>query len=86
MSKKITLTIDGTAIDFDVTPAHHERLINEMQPNEKVEPTHNFLVRCVAPESKEALKPFLENPTHVMAIGTHLINKVVPAIEVAVGE
>jgi len=86
VSKKITLTIDGTSIDFNVTTANHERLVNEMQHNNKVEPTHNFLVRCVTPESKEALKPFLENPTHVMTIGTYLVSKVVPAIEVAVGE
>ncbi|WP_300674080.1 putative phage tail assembly chaperone [Desulfoluna sp.] len=86
MDKKITLTIDGTPIYFNVTTANHERLINEMQPNSKVEPTHNFLVRSVTAESKEALKPFLENPTHVMAIGTHLMNKIVPTIEVAVGE
>lgn len=86
MSKEITLTIDGTPIDFKVTTAHHERLINEMQPTFKVEPTHNFLIRSVTAESKEALKPFLENPTHVMAIGTQLMNKIVPTIEVEVGE
>ena len=86
MNKKVTLTIDGTPIHFDVSPDKHARLVNEMQPTSKVEPTQNFLVRCVTAESKEALKPFLEDPSHVMAIGGKLITEITSTLQVSVGE
>ncbi len=86
MNEPIVMKINGEAITFDVTNDVHERLINEMQPNNKVGPMHNFLTRSVAKESKEALAPFLENPSSVMAITERLIEKFVPKLKITVGE
>ncbi|MCP3944516.1 MAG: hypothetical protein GY710_23980, partial [Desulfobacteraceae bacterium] len=59
MDEKVTLKINGAAINFNVTADIHERLIDEMNPANKIAPMHNFLIRAVESESKEALDPFL---------------------------
>jgi hypothetical protein len=86
MNEPIVMKINGQAITFDITNDVHERLINEMQPNNKVGPMHNFLTRSVTKESKEALAPFLESPSSVMAITEHLIETFVPKLKITVGE
>jgi hypothetical protein len=86
MSEPIVMKINGEAVTFNVTTDNHERLINEMQPSNKVGPMHNFLVRSVTQESKETLMPFLKNPTSVMILGERLIEKFVPKLEITVGE
>jgi len=86
MNEPIVMKINGEAVSFNVTNDAHERLINEMQPTNKVGPMHNFLIRSVAKESKETLAPFLQNPASVMAITEHLIEKFVPKLKITVGE
>jgi hypothetical protein len=86
MSETIVMNINGERVSFDITTDNHERLINEMMPNNKVGPMHNFLVRSVTKESKETLMPFLKNPTSVVTIGQHLIEKFIPQLEITVGE
>jgi len=86
MSKEITLTVDGTPIHFDVDYTAHERLINAMQPTEKVGPTRNFLMRSVKNEDKAVLKPFLDNPMNVMSIGVKVLEAITPDLEVKLGE
>ncbi len=86
MSEPIVMKINDDSVTFDVTNDTHERLINEMQPTNKVGPMHNFLIRSVSPESKETLIPYLKNPTSVMIIGEQLIEKFVPTLKITVGE
>jgi len=86
MSTQIVMKLNGEPVTFDVTNDAHERLINEMQPTNKVGPMHNFLIRTVAKESKETLTPFLESPASVMAITEHLIEKFTPELKITLGE
>ena len=86
MAEKIVLNINGDAITFNVTNEDHEKLINELQPTNKVGPMHNFLMRSVEKESKEALTPLLKNPSHVLTIAEKVIEKFVPQLEITVGE
>ncbi|MGB3222525.1 MAG: putative phage tail assembly chaperone [Desulforhopalus sp.] len=86
MSEKITLKLNGKSVGFDVTNDTHERLINEMQPTDKVGPMHNFLVRTVDQESKETLAPFLKSPSSIMAITEKIIEKFTPQLKITVGE
>lgn len=86
MEKSIVLNVNGEPLKFKVTADNHEKLINEMQPNNKVAPMHNFLTRSVEAESKDALKPYLENSAHVLEIGGQLIEEFVPKLKVTVGE
>lgn len=86
MSNGITITINDEPFHFDVTDEIHERLINEMQKDSKVGPMRNFLVRSVAAECKEALRPFLQNPRHIVDIAGKVYEKVAPGIELKLGE
>ena len=57
-----------------------------MQAESKVAPMHNFLTRCVAAESKEALAPYLKHTGHMMQIGGQLIKAFTPKLTITVGE
>jgi hypothetical protein len=86
MNEPIVVKLNGNAVTFNVTNDAHERLINEMQPTNKVGPMHNFLIRTVAKESKETLTPFLESPSSVMVITEHILEQFAPKLKVTVGE
>jgi hypothetical protein len=86
MNEPIVMNVNDQKITFNVTADAHERLINEIQPTNKVGPMHNFLNRCVDHESKEALAPFLKSPSSVLAITEHLVERFVPKLKITVGE
>ena len=84
MQKTIRLSINGTDLAFDVTTELYNKYVNEMMPNNKVAPAHNFAMRCVADGSREDLKSLLElaygtgsvildaNPEHeLFELGSH---------------
>ena len=86
MSKTITLKLDKKPVVFNVTNEEHEKLINELQPDNKVAPLNNFLVRCVTEETKDTLRPFLENPAVVVRIGEAVAAEFIPEVAITVGE
>jgi len=86
MENKITLKINGNPILFNVNTDAHERLIDEMKADNKVAPMHNFLIRTVDKESKEALTPFLKYPSSVMEIGGKVLEEFSPKLKLTVGE
>jgi hypothetical protein len=85
-NNKTTLNINDTVIHFNVTTTAHERLIDEMKADSKVVPMHNFLMRTVDAESKEALAPFLKNPSSTMEIGGKVLEEFSPKLRITVGE
>ena len=86
MSDKIKIMINDQAIFFKPTVELQEKLINETQPNNKVSPMHNFLIRSVCDESKDALKPFLANPSHTMMIAEKVVSAFIPDIKIELGK
>lgn len=86
MKSTITLSINGTAIRFDMTPELYNKYIDEVQATKKVGPTQNLLMRSVHPEDKEALKEFIKMPGATMQIASMLIEQYSPDLEVTVGE
>lgn len=86
MEKKITLKLNEKPVSFTVTREAHEKYINDMLPDNKVTPSHNFLVRCVDEESKETLMPLLEDAGSTMRIATVLVQEFTPALEITLGE
>jgi len=85
-NNQITLNINGSKIIFNVDETAHERLIDEMQPNAKVVPMHNFLMRTVTPETKAALEPLIEHPASVVDIATHVVGQFTPKLRITLGE
>lgn len=59
----LALEIDDLELKFKVTRDIFNKYTNEIQANDKVAPSHNFLMRSVESESKEDLKTYIkENP------------------------
>ncbi len=86
MKSTITLTINGSAVRFDMTPEIYNKYVDEIQTTKKVGPTQNLLMRAVHSEDKEALKSIIKMPGATMQIGSMLIEQYSPDIEITVGE
>jgi len=59
MTKPVELSIGTQDFAFTPTVADHNNYINEMMPNNKVAPAHQYLTRTVKADQKEALVELL---------------------------
>ncbi|KTF14834.1 putative phage tail assembly chaperone [Pseudoalteromonas sp. H105] len=85
MNKKITLTIAGKELSFDVTTENYNGYLNDIMPNNKVAPSHNFVMRSVVESDKDELRKVLESsPGAAMQISGLLQQEFAPAIEISV--
>ncbi|PBO13073.1 putative phage tail assembly chaperone [Aeromonas salmonicida] len=84
MSKKITLTIAGTDISFEPTMTAYNGFINDMMPNDKVAPAHNYLKKIVCAESKEALDDLLKRPSAALQLASAINKEFAPDLEITV--
>ena len=84
MSKKITLTIAGTDISFEPTMTAYNSFINDMMPNDKVAPAHNYLKKIVCPESKEALDELLKRPSAALQLAGAINKEFAPDLDITV--
>ncbi len=85
MSQKIVLTAAGTDLSFTVDTEAYNALVNEMMPNNKVAPNHNFAMRTVDADSKEDLKKlFDKHPGAAVQIGGALAVEFAPQLEITV--
>ena len=86
MDKRIDLTVNGVELGFDVTLDAFNVYANEMQPNNKVNPSHNFLMRTVNAECKDELKKLLELPGIAIDVAAAVISNYKPAVTITVGK
>lgn len=86
MQKTIKLEINGKELSFDVTSELYNKYVNEMLPNNKVAPAHNFAMRCVADGSREDLKGLLELPGAEMQIAAALVDAFMPDLSIELGK
>ncbi len=86
MSKKITLTIAGTDISFEPTMTAYNSFINDMMPNDKVAPAHNYLKKIVSqdPVSKDALDELLKRPSAALQLAGAINKEFAPDLEITV--
>ena len=84
MSKKITLTIAGTDISFEPTMVAYNSFINDMMPNDKVAPAHNYLKKIVCQESKEALDDLLKRPSAALQLAGAVNKEFAPDLDITV--
>lgn len=85
MNKNITLTIAGEELGFDVTTENYNGYLNDIMPNNKVAPAHNFVMRSVVDGDKEQLRKVLsDSPGAAMQICGLLQQEFAPAIEISV--
>ena len=86
MKSTITLTVNSSAIRFDMTPDIYNKYIDEVQTTKKVGPTSNMLMRAVQAEDKETLREVMRMPGATMQIASMLIEHYSPDLEITVGE
>ena len=84
MEKTVTLEVNGSEISFNVGVDDYNAYVNEMMPNSKVAPSHNFLVRTVEKEHKEALLEALKIPGMAINLAGALVQEYVPEISITV--
>lgn len=84
MSKKMTLTVAGTDISFEPTMTAYNSFINDMMPNDKVAPAHNYLKKIVCPESKEALDELLKRPSAALQLAGAINKEFAPELDITV--
>ncbi|WP_417762176.1 putative phage tail assembly chaperone [Shewanella sp.] len=85
MSQKIVLTAAGNDLSFTVDNEAYNALVNEMMPDNKVAPNHNFAMRTVDADSKEELKAlFDKHPGAALQIGSALAAEFAPQLAITV--
>lgn len=85
MKKNIVLSVAGADLKFTVTTEAYTGLVNEVMPDNKVAPNHNFAMRTVDAESKDELKALLENhPGAAVQIGSALAAEFAPQLGITV--
>lgn len=86
MQKRITLTINGQKVAFDVDTPTYDMYLNELTLNNKVAPARTFCMRSVASEDKAALRTVLEQPGAGLQIAARLLEEFTPDLEIELGE
>ncbi|MEZ6853128.1 putative phage tail assembly chaperone [Halodesulfovibrio aestuarii] len=86
MEKTISLTVNGIDLAFDVTLEAFNTYANEMQPTDKVNPCHNFLMRTVKAEYKDALRELLNQPGVAIELAAAVINDYKPKVTITLGK
>jgi hypothetical protein len=85
MSEKlIEMKIAGRDVSFSPNVTAYNKYINEITMGNKVSPAHNFLVRIVTPETKEALTELLERPGAALQIVGKVLDEYTPELEITV--
>lgn len=86
MEKKYTLKFNGKPIRFTLTTELFNQFVDDSTPNDRTGPMHNYLMRAVHKEDKEALKEILDLPGAQVQITEYLNGQFVPKVEIEVGE
>ncbi|ELN2578708.1 putative phage tail assembly chaperone [Enterobacter kobei] len=84
--EKIELTVGGTELAFAPTSTDYNNMINSMQPDNKVAPAQQFLMRTVLPAHADALKEVLKKPGAVLQLMEAVISRYAPKLEIEVKE
>jgi len=81
----ISLLGSGATFEFNVDRHSYNSYINAITQTNKVQPSHNFLMLTVMPDSREALTLFLEEtPSAEIAIASKVLEEYTPDLEFAV--
>lgn len=86
MAKEITLYVNDKPLLFAVELSDYNRYVNELTPYNKVAPARNFLMRSVAPESKDALREIVDLPGVGVQLVSALLDEFMPDVNITVGK
>ncbi|WP_429134270.1 putative phage tail assembly chaperone [Aeromonas hydrophila] len=80
----VTLTVAGTDISFHPTVVAYNSYLNDVTMTDKVAPSHNYLTKIVAPESKPDLTELLKLPGAALQIAGKLNDLFAPQLDITV--
>lgn len=80
----ITLVVSGTELQFKPDTPAYNKYINELMPDNKVTPSHNYLRRIVTAECKGALDGLLAKPGVALQLAAKVNEQFVPELEIEV--
>lgn len=84
-NKVIELTIGSNDLVFQPTEVEYNDYMNELMPDNKVAPAHNFLFNCVKEESKDVLRTITKsNPGAAIQITASVMAKYAPQLVIKV--
>jgi Phage tail assembly chaperone len=81
----VTLDIGEDELVFQPTEVEYNDYMNELMPDNKVAPAHNFLFNCVKEESKDALRKITDaNPAAAVQITAAVMAEYAPQLVIKV--
>ncbi|MGF1761358.1 putative phage tail assembly chaperone [Photobacterium sagamiensis] len=85
MKKAIVLDVAGTELTFTPTPQDYDESQNEMLQGDAAASAHNFVMRSVSDDSKEALRELVEsNPGASMQLYGEVMKQFAPKLKITV--
>lgn len=85
MNQLITLTVGGVELSFAPTEVEYNDYMNDLMPDNKVAPAHNFLFNTVTEETKEALRKITDkNKGAAVQITSAVMAEYAPQLEIKV--
>ncbi|MFQ2606795.1 putative phage tail assembly chaperone [Aeromonas caviae] len=80
----ITLEVAGKELKFAPTMVAYNGFLNDMMPNDKVAPAHNYLKKIVCQESKAALDELLKRPSAALQLAGAVNKEFAPDLDITV--
>ena len=80
----ITLDVAGKELKFTPTMVAYNGFLNDMMPNDKVAPAHNYLKKIVCQESKAALDELLKRPGAALQLVNAVNAEFAPELDITV--
>lgn len=81
----LTVTVGATDIEFDIGRDDYNKYINSVTQNNKIAPSHNFLMATVNEKQKGALREFLEStPGGEIQVAGALLEAYTPDLAIVV--
>lgn len=85
-NKTLTLTISDKEFTFNLNAEDYNAAIDEIMPGNKIQPAHNFCMRCIADKDKEALAKILDGPSVAWQLWQVITEAYVPDLNIKVGK
>ncbi|WP_067522432.1 putative phage tail assembly chaperone [Endozoicomonas ascidiicola] len=82
--KTVEVMMGETTLTFQIGLTEYNDLINKMQPKNKVQPAHNFMVRCSANDETRAIVKQCYEDALTMDLFGEVLEGYKPNVEFAV--
>lgn len=80
----VTITVNGTDINFQPNVTAYNKYVNEFMPANKVSPAINYLSRIVSADSKDALDKIVKLPGAALQLADAVNEQFAPQLEITV--